>query len=196
MNFNQTHRFNGCSMQLHNNGSSKFTSGRSFSISSKISSLGGWIVTEVGDGIMINSHNRTQHNSSSFCLWSFWLKNYIYINLRNIFSKYERKTKCTMELVKYVLKLVLQVKKNWCVYTVQGHWNNKKARGANAYQGHLYTPTIMCWLANESLIVHVPLTIAVLCFSNKVYSRNYNCTNTLNQVTFKFTPHVFAQNWR
>jgi hypothetical protein len=48
-------------MQLHNNGSSKFTSGRSFSISSKISSLGGQILTEVGDGIMVNSHNRTQH---------------------------------------------------------------------------------------------------------------------------------------
>ena len=39
-------------MQLHSNGSSKFTSGRSFSISSKISSLGGQIVTEVGDGII------------------------------------------------------------------------------------------------------------------------------------------------
>ena len=38
-------------MQLHSNGSSKFTSGRSFSISSKISSLGGQIVTEVGDVI-------------------------------------------------------------------------------------------------------------------------------------------------
>ena len=44
-------------MQLHSDGSSKFTSGRSFSISSKISSLGGQIVTEVGDGIMLNSHN-------------------------------------------------------------------------------------------------------------------------------------------
>jgi hypothetical protein len=34
------------------------------SISSKISSLGGRIITEVGDGIMLNSHNRTQHNLS------------------------------------------------------------------------------------------------------------------------------------
>jgi hypothetical protein len=32
-----------------------------------------------------------------------WLKNNIYINLRNIISKYESKTKCTM---------VLQVKKD------------------------------------------------------------------------------------
>ena len=83
-------------MQLHNNGSSKFTSSRSFSISSKISSLGGRIVTEVGDGIMLNSHNRTQHNLSSFLPATF-------INLGNIFSKYESKTKCTM---------VLQVKKD------------------------------------------------------------------------------------
>ena len=95
-------------MQLHDNGSSKFTSSRSFSISSKISSLGGRIVTEVGDGIMLNSQNRTQQNLSSFLPATFLVeKLYIYINLRNIFSKYERKTKCIMELVKYVLKLVV-----------------------------------------------------------------------------------------
>ena len=55
-------------MQLHKNGSSKFTSSRSFSISSKISSLGDRIVTEVDDGIMLNSHNRTQHNLSGHFL--------------------------------------------------------------------------------------------------------------------------------
>jgi hypothetical protein len=65
-------------------------------MSSKISSLGGRIVTEVGDGIMLNSHNRTQQNFSSFLPATF-------INLGNIFSKYESKTKCTM---------VLQVKKD------------------------------------------------------------------------------------
>ena len=67
-------------MQLHNNGSSKFTSGRSFSISSKISSLDRRIVTEVGDGIMLNSHNRTQHNLSSFLPATFVVeKQYIYL---------------------------------------------------------------------------------------------------------------------
>jgi hypothetical protein len=54
-------------MQLHNNGSSKFTSGRSFSISSKISSLGGRIVTEVGDGIifLLFQCPTTEHNIST-----------------------------------------------------------------------------------------------------------------------------------
>ena len=91
-------------MQLHDNGSSKFTSSRSFSISSKIFSLGGQIVTEVGDGIMLNSHNRTQHNLSSFLPVTFVVeKQYIYQFKKIIISKYESKTKCTM---------VLQVKKD------------------------------------------------------------------------------------
>jgi hypothetical protein len=71
--------FSSCLMQLHNNGSSKFTSGMSFSISSKISIFGGQIVTEVGDGIMLISHNRTQHNLSSFLPAIFLVeKLYIY----------------------------------------------------------------------------------------------------------------------
>jgi hypothetical protein len=83
--------------------------------------------------------------------------------------------------------------------------NDKKAREATAHQrAPLYSidrsgedislqVCVDSSLANESLIGHVPLTIAVLCFSNKVYSRNYNCANAVNQVTFKITPHEFAQ---
>ena len=49
-------------------------------MSSKISSLGGRIVTEVGDGIMLISHNRTQHNLSSFLPATFLVeKQYISI---------------------------------------------------------------------------------------------------------------------
>ena len=29
-------------------------------------------------------------------------------------------------------------------FNIQGHWNNKRGRGANTHQGHLYRPTIMC----------------------------------------------------
>jgi hypothetical protein len=86
-------------------------------------------------------------------------------------------------------------KKRFDAFNIKGRWNNKKAMGTNTHQGHLYRPTIMCWLANESLIVHVPFIMAVLCLAIKsIYSRNYNCTNTLNQVTFKFIPHDFVQN--
>ena len=125
-------------MQLHNNGSSKFTSGRSFSISSKITILGGQIVTEVGDGIMLNSHNRTQHNLSSFLPAIFLVeKLYIYqFNLRNIFSKCERKTKCTCTMVLQVKKNLMRLYRD--VETI------KRQGGGNAHQGHLYRPTIMC----------------------------------------------------
>ena len=35
-------------------------------------------------------------------------------------------------------------KKRFDAFNIQGRWNNKKARGANMHQGHLYRPTIMC----------------------------------------------------
>jgi hypothetical protein len=35
-------------------------------------------------------------------------------------------------------------KKIFDAFNIQGGWNNKKARGANTHQGHLYRPTIMC----------------------------------------------------
>ena len=91
--------------------------------------------------------------------------------------------------------MVLQVKKD-SMRLYRDVETIKRQGGGNARQGHLYRPTIMCCLANESLNVHVPLMVAVLYFSNKVYSSYYNCTNTLNQVTFEFIPQDFVQNLR
>ena len=86
-------------------------------------------------------------------------------------------------------------KKRFDAFNIQGRWNNKKARRANTHQGHRAIDLQLCVdLPMKACFCACSIYYGCSVFSNKVYSRNYNCTNTINQVTFKFIPRDFVQN--